>query len=296
LRSDQALATHYENGRAYAARDLELTGRLPGVLDETSGIAVSRTQPHVFWTHNDSGDGPHLYAIDPSGRLLATFVVGGAEARDWEDIGLGPCVSARSQTSPFCLYLGDIGDNRGAREWLTIYMVEEPTVPSRDDGPRTIASQSFRYRYPGGPDDAEALAVLSNGDLTIVTKGRSGTIGFFRLRREASARAIVSGEVLVAEYIGDSGIRPDVRISRNATGAAVSPDGESLAVRTYNEVFFYSAVNDAGKVSWRGPVKACFLGDAEPQGEAIDFLDRDWLVITSERRDRPAGLIHRVQC
>ena len=153
LRADQALATHFESGKAYAARQLELTGRLPRVLDESSGIVVSRTQPNVYWSHNDSGDGPNLYAIDASGRLLATFVVGGAEARDWEDMGSGPCVGAPPQTPPVCLYLGDIGDNSGVREWATVYVVAEPTVSSGDDGPRSSyfpGPQAPRHTQHGG--------------------------------------------------------------------------------------------------------------------------------------------------
>ena len=33
-------------------------------IDEASGIAASRKNPNVLWTHNDSGDGPLLYALN----------------------------------------------------------------------------------------------------------------------------------------------------------------------------------------------------------------------------------------
>ncbi len=135
-----------------------------------------------------------------------------------------------------------------------------------------------------------------DGDLTIVSKGRNGTIAFFRLRRDAIARAIVSGEVLTAEYAGDSGIRPDGAIGRLATGADVSPDGTTLAVRTYYEVFFFRAVKDGDAATWRPTGQPCFLGDAESQGEAIAYLDRDTLMLTSERGRGSAGLIHRLRC
>jgi hypothetical protein len=296
-RHDTALAQHLEKGKAYAAKQLELVGTLPPVLAETSGLAVSRTQRGVYWTHNDSGDGPNLYAIGATGQLLATFTIDGAEARDWEEMSSGPCIGdlvpARAAPPPACLYLADIGDNDRARPWLTVYVVVEPRL---DATARTIPSRSFRYRYPDGPDDAEALAVLPDGDVTIVSKGRSGTIAFFRLRRDAIARAMASGEVLLAEYAGDTGIRPDGGIGRLATGAALSPDGTTLAVRTYHEVFFFRARTDRGVVSWRGPGKPCFLGDAESQGEAIAYLDRDTLLLTSERGRSAAAMIHRLRC
>ena len=123
-RGDRALADHLESGQANQARVLELTGTLPPILAESSGLAVSRTQPGVYWSHNDSGDGPNLYAIDASGRLLATFQIGGAEARDWEDMASGPCIGdlapAGAAAPPVCLYLADIGDNDRVRQWLTV--------------------------------------------------------------------------------------------------------------------------------------------------------------------------------
>ena len=102
--------------------------------------------------------------------------------------------------------------------------------------------------------------------------------------------------MLSAEYAGDSGIRPDAGIGRLVSGAAVSPDGTTLAVRTYYEVFFFSAVKDRDVVNWRGPGKPCFLGDAESQGEAITYIDRDTLLLTAERGRGAAGLIHRLRC
>ena len=80
------------------------------------------------------------------------------------------------------------------------------------------------------------------------------------------------------------------------TAAAVSPDGTTLAVRTYYEVFFFALVNERGESRWRDLRRPCALGDAEPQGEAIDYLDANTLLLTSERsRGRP-GTIHRLQC
>ena len=106
------------------------------------------------------------------------------------------------------------------------------------------------------------------------------------------SRALVSGEVLSAEYDGDTGIKPDQSISRLATAAAVSPDGTTLAVRTYYEVYFFRAVN----ARWNATGGPCFLGKSEPQGEAIDFVDNEVLLLTSERSQNAAGLIHRARC
>jgi hypothetical protein len=285
---------HRKNGAAYAARELEALGTLPAELHESSGVVVSRTQPGVLWSHNDSGDGPNLYAIDRSGRLLATIRVGDAAPVDWEDIGSGPCPHLISSSR--CLYIADTGNNSRARSVFTVYIVAEPILGSEGQRAPT-AAKAFRFQYPDQSHDSEAIAVHPEGDVTIVTKGQTGTIDFFGVDAAAVERAIASRDVIVADMLGSSGVKPDGRIGRLATGAAISPDGTTLAVRTYNEVFFYSAAkDDRGRRRWRDLQRPCYLGDVEPQGEAIDYLDNETLVLTSESRAFSRGRISGVRC
>src|SRR5690554_2695558 len=56
-------------------------------IRESSGLVASRRQPGVFWTHNDSGNPPAIYAIDRTGKLLGEWRIG-AINHDWEDIAL----------------------------------------------------------------------------------------------------------------------------------------------------------------------------------------------------------------
>jgi len=296
--SRRALAAHMQNGKAYAARVLDELGTLPDELRESSGLAVSRTQPGILWSHNDSGDRPNLYAIDSSGRLLAIVRITNADAQDWEDMSSGPCPARLSTTnSPHCLYVADIGDNNQVRQVLTVYVIVEPSLVNTGETPITTSARSFRYRYPDAPHDSEALAVNPAGDVTIVSKGRRGTIDFFGISATSVDRALTSGEVLTAEHQGNTGIEPNGKIGRYVTGAALSTDGKTLAVRTYNEVFFYSPVEARRQENrWRAFGRTCFLGDAEPQGEAIAYVDDKTGLLTSERaRERP-GVIHRLRC
>jgi hypothetical protein len=295
--SQRALAAHFESIQQYAARVLQEIAVLPEELRESSGLAISRTQPGVLWSHNDSGDGPNLYALDTSGRILARIRVSDAMARDWEDIAAGPCpaavAAAPSQES--CLYLGDTGDNDQLRREVTIYVVVEPRVGG-SAVVSTVSARSINYRYPDRPTDAEGLAVRPNGDITIVSKGRRGSIDFYGIPASIAAQALVSGDTVTALFTGNTGIQPDQRTGRLVTAAAVSPDGMTLAVRTYYEVYFYGLVSEGGESRWRDLRRPCGLGDAEPQGEAIDYLDANTLLLTSERsRGRP-GTIHRLQC
>ncbi len=297
-RAHRALAAHLQSGKAYAARALDQIGTLPAELPESSGLAVSRTQPGVLWSHNDSGDRPTLYAIDSSGKLLATLPVSNAAAQDWEDIATGPCpASLASRTAQTCLYLADTGNNGRPRDVFAVYVVVEPKLAPASSKPPSVVARSFRYRYPDRPQDAEAIVVQADGNLTIVSKGRAGTIDFYAISSDSVAHALTSDEVLTAEYKGNTGIRPDARIGRLVTGAALSPDGATLAVRTYSEVFFYGAtVGGKDGIRWRDLGRPCFLGNAEPQGEGIDYLDPDTLVLSSERALGRAGPIHRLRC
>jgi hypothetical protein len=300
--SPPASAGHLQTEKVHAARVLEVLGTLPDELRESSGLAVSRTQPGVLWSHNDSGDGPNLYAIDLSGRLLAIVPVAQASARDWEDIASGPCPPTLASTippaqgapSPACLYVADIGNNDRKRKDVTVYVLVEPVISRTGSMHPMATAQSFRYRYPGKPEDSEAIAVRPTGDVTIVSKGRTGSIDFFAIAAAQVARGLASGEVLTALRTGSTDIQPDARSGRLVTGAAVSPDGTTLAVRTYTEVFFFGEVENGRR--WQNLRRPCFLGDAEPQGEAIDYLDGESLLLTSERaRGRP-GTIHRLRC
>jgi hypothetical protein len=292
----RARTAYFEQGKAYAPRVLEEIAPLPPELREASGLAVSRMQHGVVWAHNDSGDAPTLYAIDLKGQLLAKVAVANAVALDWEDITYGTCPD-ESAGGQQCLYVADTGNNNRSRDVLTIFVVVEPMV-SRTDRSRILVvnARSFRFRYPSPPEDAEALAVLPDGDLTLVTKGRTSTISFFGFSKADIARALTSNEVLTATPQGDTGIAPDQELGRWVTAAAMSPDGTTLAVRTYSEIFFYAPETSAQGRRWRDLKRPCFLGEIEPQGEAIDYLDQKTLLLGSETSQGRRGVLHRVQC
>ncbi len=161
--------------------------------------------------------------------------------------------------------------------------------------PRRVAARSFRFRYPSGPTDAEALAVRPNGDLTIVSKGRSGTIDFFSIPADTVASACVRRDRhgAVQRRHRDSTRRED-----RSPG-----DGRCRVARRHDAGgpdLLRGVLLRARERAWRESLadlrRPCALGDAEPQGEAIDYLDANTLLLTSERsRGRP-GSIHRLQC
>ena len=260
---------------------------------ESSGVAVSRAHPGILWTHNDSGDGPYLYATDLRGSDLGFLLVPGATAIDWEDMTLGPCPT-RTGT---CVYLGDTGDNAEERPSVTVYAVPEPDPPSGPgDTLRTTAAPAvLQLRYPDGAHDVEAIYVSPRDSaLYLVSKGRSGTIGLYRVAR--SAWKVPPEAVVTAERVQVLDILPDPGAGRWVTGAGIWLDGRLVAIRTYGEIYLFHAGGGGRLTPARG--RPCNLaGVDEPGGgEAIDFLDDSSVVLTSEARPRRAGTLHRVVC
>jgi hypothetical protein len=270
---------------------VELTGQLPPVLSESSGVAVSRTNPGVLWTHNDSDNDPVLYAVDITGRLLGTFTVESATVRDWEDISVGPCVMDRTQQ---CLYVAETGDNSRQETVYTIYIVAEPVITPDKSVASTTNGTVLRldFGYPDGSHDAEALAVHPGGDIYIFTKGWAGIARGFFIPRAAVERAVNSRTAVMASALEDATVETG-GIPFMVTGAAISPTGTTMVIRTYLGFHFFD-VHQAGGLEPRG--EPCMIGYREPQGEAVDFMDDRTLVLTSESLVGRPGTIHRVRC
>src|SRR5262249_42526793 len=125
-------------------RDTATTGYLVRKdLVEASGAAMSRTQPDVLFTINDSGNDAILYATDIEGRDRGAWVVDGATDGDWESIAVGPCGSAAGSTA-WCVYIGDTGDNSARYDARAIFRVHEPDVEERRER-GTIPSDKLVY-------------------------------------------------------------------------------------------------------------------------------------------------------
>jgi hypothetical protein len=243
-------------------------------LGESSGVASS-SRVGVYWTHNDSGDDPFLYATDSAGRDLGRWRIQGAAARDWEDMAAGPCVVRPGR----CLYLADIGDNRRRRPHVVIYRLEEPEPPLHPAGDGGVVPllDSIVLRYADTPHNAEGLAVTADGRLLITAKELSDpALLYWAPAHQPHATLAV---------LCTLNVRTDPLRGRIVTGLALSPDGRFLAVRTYSSLHFYRA---DGGCSALTPPNGLVIPVVETQGEAITF-DRgnDRLVMTSERG--PAG-------
>jgi hypothetical protein len=254
--------------------------RLPAAVSETSGLAVSGVDPDLLWTHNDRGNDPVLHAVSAQGTLLGSVTVKGAELIDWEDIDAAPCASGT------CLYIADIGDNDGARESVTIYEVAEPAPGDRS----TATARALHARYPDGPHNAESIFILPGGDLYVVTKGDDGPIAVYRL---AKSQQGAPGAVL--ELVREAMTEPRGRADR-VTGAAASPDGSRVAIRSYGSLYIY-AVDALVGGSETAPLVIDLQSLGEPQGEGVAIANDGTVWLSSEAEDGDASpLLSRLSC
>ncbi len=251
-------------------------------LDESSGITASHRRPGIFWTHNDSGDGPFLYTTDSLGSDLGRLRVEGAGAIDWEDISSGACT--RSQG--VCLFIADIGDNNARRPYVIIYVVPEPEPPSSaaDTARVAAAEDTIVLRYPDHPHDAEALAVVG-GWLYIVTKDRTGPPVLYRSPARVSGARVLAPVTVLPMSTG-------LLRGRLATGAALSPDGRVLVVRTYVSLHFFG-VGDGTPIALTDP-EGVVIPVIEAQGEGVCFDAQGRLVLIGERGRARHAIVARL--
>ncbi|MFR0353311.1 WD40 repeat domain-containing protein [Streptomyces sediminimaris] len=228
-------------------------------ITESSGLAASRLHPGIYWTHNDSGDGPYIYAVDGStGKTVARVTLSGVgRPRDVEAISIGPGNQ---------IYVGDIGDNLGGKwPYVWIYRLPEP----KKLADRTIRATQYVVKYSDGPRNAESLVVdPRTGRPYIIDKNENGGHLY-----EGPARLSTSGANI---------FRPVAAVDLWATDAAISPDGRQLAVRGYFGGIYYDW--NGGRIKRKGRLDVPLQG----QGESVTYsIDGTRLLYGSEGADSP---------
>jgi len=224
-------------------------------ITEASGVAASRKNSGVLWTHNDSGGENRLFALDTQGQHLGIYYLVGCENRDWEDmaVGLGPVEDQHY------LYIGDIGDNQAVYDTYRIYRVMEPDVVVGQNPviENLNSAEDIAFRYPDGSRDAEALMVDPlTKDIYVISKEWNATVVYRAAYPQSTQETLTLERVTTFSQIG-------------IVAGDVSPDGSEILMKNYFVMYY-----------WRRQIDKT-LGDAfaepaatvpyipEPQGEAV---------------------------
>jgi len=256
----------------------ELATLADRTIDESSGLAVSRRNPGLFWTHNDSGGDARVYLLDSKGRDLGSCVLTDVLAYDWEDM------ASFTWEGKHYLLLGDVGNNGLAAPVQILHLIEEPPVDP-EKGPtveHVPVVQTIYYSYEDDHCNCEAVAVdPSDRTILLATKEFDLKCYVYALPWPKDIPREPPEKALVARLIAT----PKIPV---VTGMDVSPDGRRAVLVTYGNAYeFLRKENE----DWA----AAFSRDPREirtplriQGESICYgADGKTLYLTSENLPTP---------
>ena len=202
-------------------------------ITESSGVVASRKYPGVYWTHNDKGNLPHIFAIDERGQLLAEFRVS-ANNDDWEDIATDDAGN---------LYLGRIGNNEGRIDEVAVFRIPEPDMERKRTRPgRAAPDKTWRIRYPAKPFDAESLFIHKNFAYLIDKRNDGQNATMYRFPLDGA-------EIVTLEQVAT------LPIDAPVTAADISSDAKRLAVLCTEGLYLFTIDGDPKNAATADPVK-----------------------------------------
>ena len=238
-------------------------------LKEISGIEFDKRDR--LWAINDGGDDPKLYRLNKDGSIAQEILVSNAKNIDWEDM---------TQNKFGHFFLGDFGNNKNDRRWLTIYKIENPIDIKTD----TTNAEIIKFTYPEMDGnqikpsnrnfDLEAFVALGR-HLYLFTKNRTepfdGITNLYKVGDHAAN--------FKAQLIGSFKTCTTMEKLCWITSAALSPDRKKLVLLDSTSIWLFE--NFKGDQFFSGDVSKIDLGIVT-QKEAITFYDDNTIVFTDE--------------
>ena len=257
---------------------------------EASGIASSRFNQNILWTHNDSGDENRIFAMDINGNHIGEFFLNDTENRDWEDIAIGP----GPMEGVDYIFIGDIGDNRSENDVKRLYRFAEPQVSMENQSSviNIDSIESISFQYEDGNRDAETLIVDPlTKDIIIISKREESAVHIYLLPFPHDTE-----NVLTAQLIMTKDFYPNINFNTSQWIVAgdISKDGSEILIKSYTDVFYFSRESNQSifDVLNTSGVKLPYV--TEPQGEAIcwDRMTSGYFTLSEEADDanQPAHL------
>jgi len=237
-------------------------------LDELSGIVASVKYSGYLYVNNDSGDSSRFFSITPDGQLRGIYYFNGSETgrlsvTDCEDITLGSGPDGSTY-----VYVGDIGDNNGDRDHITIYRIKEPAPINSIAHPAPVTAhveaEPVYLRYPDGPRDAETLMVDPLDKLLYIVSKREDSVHIYSAPLYFKAHDTVTLTMHAHLYFGKGK-------GRWITAGNISPDGSQIILKSYRQIFYWH--RPPGLSVWKTLQQQymLLLYIIEKQGEAICF-------------------------
>ncbi|MEV7987144.1 hypothetical protein [Micromonospora sp. NPDC085948] len=231
-------------------------------LRELSGLVATKSGYVVINDSTDLTARERIFFLDTKCKVSKEPVrYPGQGPVDTEDLAL----SKDGAT----LWIADTGDNADAKERRTrVALWSMPVTGARQPTPHRIS-------YPEGkPHDAEALLIGDDGKPFVITKVTSGKAEIYAptaALRNGEADSVPMrkvGEITLPKTQTENPLNTFGRIA--ITGAARSPDGSRVVLRTYADAFEYD-VSGGDIVGALTTGKPRVTALADPFGEAISY-------------------------
>ncbi len=197
----------------YTQRTTKKCFRLPPDLKEVSGLYLE--SGNSFWWLNDSGWDPILFNTNGRGELIDSICFPQLKNVDWEDL---------TSDDRGNIYIGDFGNNNNNRKDLRIYIYNKEsekldsilyTYPDQKLFPPPLAFRNFNM---------EGFFWHKN-KLHLFSKNRRGVGSYYTKHYTLTDQA---GQQVAT-------LKDSIYLKKRiVTGAAISPDGASVALLTYN--------------------------------------------------------------
>ncbi|MFG2046363.1 hypothetical protein ACGFIW_02875 [Micromonospora sp. NPDC048935] len=230
-------------------------------LRELSGLVATKSGYVVINDSTEDAARERIFFLDTKCKVSEPVRYSGQGPVDTEDLAL----SKDGNT----LWIADTGDNADAKERRTrVALWSMPVTGARQP---TL----HRVSYPEGkPHDAEALLIGDDGKPLIITKVTSGKAEIYAptaALRNGDAEPVPmrkAGEITLPKTQTENPLNTFGRIA--ITGAARSPDGSRVVLRTYADAFEYDVSGgDIVGALTTGKPRVTALSD--PFGEAISY-------------------------
>jgi hypothetical protein len=187
-----------------------------------------------------------------------------------------------ARTPDGALWVADIGDLERERATIAVYKV----APGASKATRT------RLKYPDGKHDAAAMVMQAGGIPLIMTREVSGVAKLY-----TTAAPLVPGATatlqpagtLTLKKSGTPGGRYGPVSQVLVSGAALSPDGKKLVVRTYTDAYEWDVKGNLAETLKSGKPRATPLPN-EGNGESITYTSEGAAFVTASM-SQPSPMI-----
>jgi hypothetical protein len=233
---------------------------------ECSALVKPDTDFDIYYTLNDSGSKPEVFAVNEKGELLDTKTIPNSANIDWEEL----IFYTDSLKNPH-LVIGDVGNNRNRRRDLCLYNYDVTANKTN----KHLFSYEDQYQFPPTEDslnfDSEAFFKRDSSYYFISKNRGQGPVKLYQLAEDTAAHT-----ARVIQRLSFKGMVTGCSMYYNKTS-----ESQQLAVLLYGRIFLFNIIQSTTSIllSPYGVIKFPSGG----QSEGICWFNEYELRVTNER-------------